>query len=337
MADELFNLSDKDKENDARKMKKIYNGLPFRKANTLVPLEGEKRQMKRMEFLKQDIDDYILFMIYCYNDFAKLQSANQKMDDELRLFSLPIENVLESDDFYKKLIENSEMTPEDRIAALQEKTKKSYRATEIMYYDMMAKIEKTCKLVLDKVETKDPVELSAIMLNIFDKVHATEIELMSSMDDKKKEDKEDKGDPCDANKYLGIDFSFLGLFEKLPEECKLKNESTKISIVGPIQVQSTDSILDTKVQSTDSILDAKVQSTEQIGGGGGGGNPSHRKIVGTQYIMPRPAVVCRKKTLKRCKRAYVSCKTVMGTKRKYCRRNTKKAIAKYYKDKKAKK
>ena len=326
MADELYDFSDKDKENDARKMKKIYNGLPFRKANTLVPLEGEKRQMKRMEFLKQDIDDYRLFMIYCYNDFAKLQSANQKLDDELRLFSLPIENVLESDDFYKKLIENSEMTPEDRIAALQEKTKKSYRATEKMYSDMLAKIEKTCKLVLDKVETKDPVELSAIMLNIFDKVHATEIELMSSMDDKKKEDKEDKGDPCDANKYLGIDFSFLGLFEKLPEECKLKNESTKISIVGPI-----------KVQSTDSILDAKVQSTEQIGGGGGGGNPSHRKIVGTQYIMPRPAVVCRKKTLKRCKRAYVSCKTVMGTKRKYCRRNTKKAIAKYYKDKKAKK
>ena len=335
MADELYDFSDKDKENDARKMKKIYNGLPFRKANTLVPLEGEKRQMKRMEFLKQDIDDYILFMIYCYNDFAKLQSANQKMDDELRLFSLPIENVLESDDFYKKLIEKHKqqhMTLEDRIAALQEKTKKSYRATEKMYSDMMAKIEKTCKLVLDKVETKDPVELSAIMLNIFDKVHATEIELMSSMDDKKKEDKEDKGDPCDANKYLGIDFSFLGLFEKLPEECKLKNESTKISIVGPI-----------KVQSTDSILDAKVQSTEQIGGGDGKGkgkgkgNPSHRKIVGTQYIMPRPAVVCRKKTLKRCKRAYVSCKTVMGTKRKYCRRNTKKAIAKYYKDKKAKK
>jgi len=326
MADELFYLSDKDKENDARKMKKIYNGLPFRKANTLVPLEGEKRQMKRMEFLKQDIDDYRLFMIYCYNDFTKLQSANQKLDDELRLFSLPIENVLESDDFYKKLIEKHKqqhMTLEDRIAALQEKTKKSYRATEKMYSDMMVKIEKTCKLVLDKVETKDPVELSAIMLNIFDKVHATEIELMSSMVNK---NKEDKGDPCDANKYLGIDFSFLGLFEKLPEECKLKNESTKISIVGPI-----------KVQSTDSILDTKVQSTEQIGGGDGGGNPSHRKIVGTQYIMPRPAVVCRKKTLKRCKRAYVSCKTIMGTKRKYCRRNTKKAIAKYYKDKKAKK
>lgn len=45
--------------------------------------------------------------------------------------------------------------------------------------------------------------------------------------------------------------------------------------------------------------------------------------------MPRKVVVCKGKTLKRCKRAKVSCKTVMGASRKYCRRNTKKAIAKY--------
>ena len=53
--------------------------------------------------------------------------------------------------------------------------------------------------------------------------------------------------------------------------------------------------------------------------------------------MPRPAVICRKKSVKRCKRAFVSCKTVNGTKRKYCRRNTKKSIAKYYAIKKEKK
>lgn len=46
--------------------------------------------------------------------------------------------------------------------------------------------------------------------------------------------------------------------------------------------------------------------------------------------MPKPVVICRKKSLKRCKRAYVSCKTVIGASRKYCRRSTKKSIAKYY-------
>ena len=46
--------------------------------------------------------------------------------------------------------------------------------------------------------------------------------------------------------------------------------------------------------------------------------------------MPKPVVICKKKSLKRCKRAYVSCKTVMGASRKYCRRSTKKSIAKYY-------
>jgi hypothetical protein len=89
-----------------------------------------------------------------------------------------------------------------------------------------------------------------------------------------------KGDPCNANKYLGIDLSFLGFFDALPEECELKKESTKISIVGPIE----------------------VRNSNQYGG--------------------NKAVICKKKSLKRCKRAHVSCK--------YCRRSTKKSIGKYY-------
>ena len=46
--------------------------------------------------------------------------------------------------------------------------------------------------------------------------------------------------------------------------------------------------------------------------------------------MPRKVIVCKGKTMKRCAVAKVSCKTVMGTQRKYCRRSTKKSIAKYY-------
>ena len=46
--------------------------------------------------------------------------------------------------------------------------------------------------------------------------------------------------------------------------------------------------------------------------------------------MPRKVVICKKKSLKKCKRAFVSCKQVSGATRKYCRKNTKKSIAKYY-------
>lgn len=53
--------------------------------------------------------------------------------------------------------------------------------------------------------------------------------------------------------------------------------------------------------------------------------------------MPRKVVVCKGKTMKRCKKAKVSCKTVMGTQRKYCRRSTKKSIAKYYANKRSNK
>lgn len=53
--------------------------------------------------------------------------------------------------------------------------------------------------------------------------------------------------------------------------------------------------------------------------------------------MPRKVVVCKGKTMKRCKKAKVSCKTVMGTQRKYCRRSTKKSITKYYANKRSNK
>lgn len=51
--------------------------------------------------------------------------------------------------------------------------------------------------------------------------------------------------------------------------------------------------------------------------------------------MPRKVIICKGKSMKKCKRAYVSCKSINGTKRHYCRRTTKKSIAKYY-SKKAK-
>ena len=270
MADELFkklNFSISEREKVKKIVKGIYTGLLFRKATTLIPLDSEKRQAKRMDFLKQDIDDHRMFMIYCYNNFVELQLSKDSKD-ELRFFTVPIEGILESDDFYKKLLKKQKnmdelMSIEDRIEKLQKKTKKSYRATELMYADMMAKIEKTCQKVLTLISTKDPVKLTTVMLFIIDTVHITQTELIGSIVDKVQDEGEgkDKGDPCDANKYLGIDFSFLGFFDKLPEECKSKNESTKISIVGPVELQSTDG---SKVQSTDGSKEPKVQT--KVGG-----------------------------------------------------------------------
>ena len=273
MADELFkklNFSIGEREKVKKIVKGIYTGLLFRKATTLIPLDSEKRQAKRMDFLKRDIDDHRLFMIYCYNNFVELQATpvqeTSKSKNELRFFTVPIEGILEYDEFYKELLKKQKkmdelMSIEDRIEKLQNKTNKSYRATELMYADMMEKIEKTCQKVLTLISTKDPVKLTTVMLFIIDTVHITETELISSVIDKVQDEGEgkDKGDPCDANKYLGIDFSFLGFFDKLPEECKSKNESTKISIVGPVELHGLDG---SKVQSTNGSKEPKVQSTD---------------------------------------------------------------------------
>ena len=133
MADELLDneLLEKMKfsSGEQGKVKKIvkgvYDSLLFRKASILIPLDSEKRQPKRMDFLKQDIDDYRLLMIYCYNNFTEMQGTPVQ-GTELRFFTVPIEGVLESDEFYKKLLtkQNESMMPvEDRIAKLQKKIK----------------------------------------------------------------------------------------------------------------------------------------------------------------------------------------------------------------------
>jgi len=242
MADELFRkleFSNDEREEVKKIIRGIYDSLLFRKISFLMPLTNEKREIKKMEFLKQDIDDYRLFMIYCFNNFTELQRAKTDSNDEMRFFSVPIEGIL--DDFYNKLIAKKNLLSEERIELLQKKFHRCYKSTELLYSSMMSKIERTCVKILSMTIIRDPVKLSIIMNFIFNTVNLAETDLMSSIvDDKKNDDDKSNKNPCDANKYLGIDWTFLGLFDELPEECSEIEDSTKISIVGPVKLQSKD-------------------------------------------------------------------------------------------------
>ncbi len=235
MADELFEklqFTVDEREVIKKMVKDIYGSLLFRKAVYLLPLEKEMREKQRMQFLKQEIDNNRLFMIYCFNIFAELQSVRMAdSKDELRFFSTPIENVLETDDFYNKLIHKKNLPIGDRIAILQKKTKRSYKATQLLFADAFAKIEKTALKILHLVNIRDPFKLSVIMLFVINTLSIAETELMDSVLDKKEPE-----NPCDANKYFGKDWSFLGIFKPLPNGCQEYMESTKISVVNPIQV-----------------------------------------------------------------------------------------------------
>ena len=210
-------------------VKAIYSGLLFRKLSYLMPLEKEERQAKRIEFLQKDIDDHRLLMIYCYNQFVK----NPENDS---IFTVPIEDVLEKDEFYNKLIKmESSLSDGDRIEWLQQKTNKSYKVTEKIYDDMMLKIKKACGVVLKKVGELEPVKMTIMMHFVFNAVHIAETESITLMDKDKVTIVEKE--PCDANKYLGIDLSFLGIFDDLPKECAIKNDKTilKMRIVEPVR------------------------------------------------------------------------------------------------------
>lgn len=235
---EQIGFDNDEKKRVVKMVEDIYTSLLFRKLKYLLPLEKGERAGKRIDFLKKDIDNNRLFMIYCYNQFSKTSDQ----------FSVPIDDaILKKDAVYKKILNSDPpLSVEDQIDALQGKINRQYFVTRDIYVTMMSKIEKTCEKILDNVGdniANDPAKLAIVMHFIIDTVHIAEMDSIELM--KKDPVSEDTGpeDVCNANKHFGVDWSFLGIFDKLPKECVEKVDSTKISIVGPVTLVQSDKIV----------------------------------------------------------------------------------------------
>jgi hypothetical protein len=235
---EKLGFNDDEKKRVVKMVEDIYNSLSFRKLKYLLPLEKGERTGKLIDFLKKEIDDNHLFMIYCFNQFVK------QSNDEYFLVTINDE-ILMKDKVYKRLLNSdAPLSEEDKIEVLQEKTNRAYFVTRDIYIDMMHKIENTCEKVLEILGddiANDPDKLAIAMQFVFDTVRVAQIDSIEIMKkeelEKENEEEEEEEDPCDANRHFGIDWSFLGIFHKLPKECVEKAnmaDSTKISIVGPV-------------------------------------------------------------------------------------------------------
>lgn len=227
-------FDDDEKKRVVTLVEDIYSSLAFRKIKHLYPLKKGEREEKHVEFLKNDIDEERFFKIYSFNKFV-----NESNDE---YFSVPIDDkILRNDKVYKRLLNSdAPLSIEDEIEILQEKTNKSYFATLDIYNEIMSKIKKTCEKVLEIVGdniANDPEKLAIVMHFVIDTVHVAEYDSIEIMK-KKKRDEIEQMDPCDINKKFGVDWSFLGIFPKLPKDCADKKNSTKISIVGPITLVS---------------------------------------------------------------------------------------------------
>lgn len=346
---ENLQFSEVEKKGIVRMIKYIHDELALKKASQLLPLEITQRPAKQLELLKEEIDNLRKLMIFCFNEVVDKNNqltkdanasdsnaatdsnadadSNADVDDsKLRVFSVKIdESILKEDEVYIKILEFTPPLSEgDKIARLQDKTMRDYQVTQNVYEEMISKIKKTCEKILEieNVNIEDPNKLASIMLSVIDAVHAAEIEAIDHINDKTEETEPE--DPCDANKRLGIDWSFLGIFSKLPEKCDPK--VVRMRLIEPVPIE----IVGQEPVKENAIMDQEPVKENAIPINLGGGNArTRKKRMSKLYNMPRKVVVCKGKTLKRCKRAKVSCKTVMGASRKYCRRNTRKAIAKY--------
>jgi hypothetical protein len=230
-------------------VKGIYDSLRWRKINDLFPLKKAEQEPKLNELLRKEIDDYRYLSIYCYNKFAEqmrllyrdktTDTPSAKRMIQFKNFSQPIEGVLEKDEFYRRLLAKEKESPlslNDRIQLLQKKVNKSFMATKLLYADVNGKIQETCERVIGIVGDQDPQKLSVIMRFVFNTVHIAETDAIESIHDNLTKstanDPPKEEDVCDANVYLGIDWSFLGILKKLPGKCN----TTFISIVDPVKI-----------------------------------------------------------------------------------------------------
>ena len=295
----------------------LYDGLKLRRVNELLKASKTSRQTKQVGFLKEEIDKAWFQYVYLYNVFSKKMRrlyADGKIETDhdykdrieykknlhLKYVINPIdENILKNEKFFKELID-IEHNPDAKPLSFDDLISRFNKYNKISFMRMKIRHFK----LLGDVQTacEKIVEIAgdkAKNPELFPYYFLYIANAIHIQETKAIETiLEKRSAPKDAMSFLKPVFD---AFEKFSN----KGSNINVTIAKPLQIEGY----------------PPIQKT--------GGKNMYNK-----NIMPRKVVVCRRKSMKKCKRAFVSCKQVSGKTRKYCRRSTKKSIAKYYAKKK---
>lgn len=295
----------------------LYDGLQLRRVNELLKASKTSRQTKQVLFLKEEIDKAWFQYVYLYNVFSKKMRhlyADGKTETDhdfndrneykkklhLKYAINPIdENILKNEKFFKELID-IEHNPDAKPLSFDDLISRFNKYNKISFMSMKIRYFK----LLGDVESacEKIVEIAGEkaknpeLFPYYFLYIANAIHIQETRAIEPILAK--KSAPKDAMSFLKPAFDAFKKFSN-------KGDNINVTIKEPLQIEGYPPI-------------------EKIGG----------KKIYNKNIMPRKVVVCRRKSMKKCKRAFVSCKQVLGKTRKYCRRSTKKSIAEYYAKKK---
>lgn len=324
-------------DNEIKKVDKLieelYNGMRLRRINDLIKFAKSERDIKQAVFLKEEIMKDRLQYIYFYNEFAKEMCSlycdgktagdqtnfkdKIKYKDNLNLKNVikPIDGVLDKIKFYVDL-EKLPLTFDQKISRFNKYNKISFMRMKIRYFKIMDDIKSTCEKVIQVMGEKandpsnkrqsrsDSERFPDYIRYIINSIHIAETRAIQTLLEKRQA-------PQDAMNFFKPAFDAFAKFNSA-------SKNINLTIINPVEIKG--------YPEREAQAQAIVASERGAQAGG--------KNVYDEYIMPRKVVLCRHKSVKKCKRAFVSCKYVSGKTRKYCRRSTKKSIAKYYADKK---
>lgn len=318
-------FSDIDVKKVEKLVENLYDGLKLRRIHYLIKILKSSRNTKQALFLKEEIDKDYYNYIYFYNEFAKEMcrlycgdSANEenvgktesdhknvqdkkKYRENLHLKSAinPIEGILDENVFFKKL-NKLENDVDAKPLTFDQKISLFNKYNKISFMKMKIryfKMSEDIKSTCEKI-----IEIGGEKAKdpkIFPYYIRYIINSIHIAETRALESiVEKKQLPKDEMGFLKPIFDVFDKFSNMGKDIT-------VTIKKPLQIEG-------------------YPPAQAVGG----------KKIYVKNIMPRKVVVCRHKSVKKCKRASVSCKYVSGKTRKYCRRSTKKSIANYYAAKK---
>ena len=290
-------------DNEIRKVDKLieelYDGMRLRRIHDLIKSSKSARDTKQAVFLKEEIMKDRLQYIYFYNEFAK-EMCRLYCDGKTETDHQNLQDKMKyKDNLHLKNV----IKPIDGIL------------DKIKFYADLEKLPLTFDDKISRFNKYNKISFMRMKIRYFkiiDDVKSTCEKVIQIMGEK-------ANDP-----------------ERFPDYIRYIINSIHIAETRAIQTllekrQAPKDGMDFFKPAFDAFAkfnNASKNINVTIN------NPVEIKGYPIAQTGGKKVVVCRRKSVKKCKRAFVSCKQVFGKTRKYCRRSTKKSIAKYYADKK---
>jgi hypothetical protein len=306
-------------DNEIKKVDKLieelYDGMRLRRIHDLIKSSKSARDTKQAIFLKEEIMKDRLQYIYFYNEFAKemcrlycVDSQNGSNEQSVGKTETDQKSLQDKMKYKDNLHLKNVIKPIDGIL------------NKIKFYNDLEKLPLTFDDKISRFNKYNKISFMRMKIRYFkmiDDIKSTCEKVIQIIGEK-------TNDPERFPHYIRYIINSIHIAETRAIQTLLEKrqapkdnmEFLKPAIDAFVKFSNMSKNVNVNINTP---LEIKGYPLAQKAGG---------KNIYNNNIMPRKVVVCRHKSVKKCKRASVSCKYVSGKTRKYCRRTRNSSLRK---------